>query len=110
MQPLGFLHFGTQFSLKCAIPVDGNLAPRYSESYFWPEGKAMVISADAVDQVQRVRALEREVALLRTTLASMPAAGSNQEWKDEVVRLLSEVVLFRLSLDQETVLSSFKNK
>jgi len=106
---LGFLHFGTQISLKYAIPVDGNLAPRYSESYFWPEGKAMVISAEAVDQVQRVRELEREVALLRSTLASLPAGGRDQEWKDEVVRLLSEVVLFRLSLDQETVLSSFKN-
>ncbi|RFP18350.1 MULTISPECIES: hypothetical protein [unclassified Duganella] len=69
----------------------------------------MVISAEAVDQVRRVRELEREVALLRSTLASLPAGGRDQEWKDEVVRLLSEVVLFRLSLDQETVLSSFKN-
>ncbi len=66
----------------------------------------MVISAEAVDRVQRVRELEREVALLRSTLA---AGGRDQEWKDEVVRLLSEVVLFRLSLDQETVLSSCKN-
>ena len=48
-------------------------------------------------------------ALLRSTLAALPAGGRDQEWKDEVVRLLSEVVLFRLSLDQETVLSSFKN-
>ena len=70
----------------------------------------MLITAEAVDQVQRVRELEREVAILRNTLAAMPAAGRNQEWKDEVVRLLSEVVLFRLSLDQETMLSSFKNK
>jgi hypothetical protein len=39
----------------------------------------------------------------------MPAdALHRQECKDEVVRLLSEVVLFRLALDQETVLS--KNK
>ena len=70
----------------------------------------MVITAEAADQVQRVLELEREVALLRITLAATPAAGRNQEWKDEVVRLLSEVVLFRLSLGQETVLSSFKNK
>ncbi|GJI99505.1 hypothetical protein RugamoR64_00440 [Duganella rhizosphaerae] len=69
----------------------------------------MVISAEAVDQVRRVRELEREVALLRSTLADLPAGGRDQEWKDEVVRLLSEVVLFRLSLDQETVLSSCKN-
>jgi hypothetical protein len=90
-------------------PVDGNLAPRYSGYYFQPEGEAMVISAQAVDSVQRVCELEREVAILRRTLAAMPdAAGGEQVWKDEVVRLLSEVVLFRLALDQETVLSAVK--
>jgi protein tyrosine/serine phosphatase len=60
------------------IQVDGNLAPRYSGSYFLPE---------------------------RETMESF---DSMQDWKDEVVRLMSEVVLFRLALDQETVLS--KNK
>lgn len=69
----------------------------------------MVISAQAVDSVQRVCDLEREVAILRNTLAAMPdAAGREQVWKDEVVRLLSEVVLFRLALNQETVLSAVK--
>ena len=69
----------------------------------------MVISAQAFDSVQRVCELEREVAVLRSMLASESnAAGREQIWKDEVVRLLSEVVLFRLALDQETVLSSVK--
>lgn len=69
----------------------------------------MVISVQAFDSVQRVCDLEREVAILRNTLAAMPdAAGREQIWKDEVVRLLSEVVLFRLALDQETVLSAVK--
>jgi hypothetical protein len=59
--------------------------------------------------MQRIGELEREVALLRATLASLPAGAlQRQEWKDEVVRLLSEVVLFRLALDQAPVLS--KNK
>jgi hypothetical protein len=71
----------------------------------------VVHGVEALDSMQRVRDLEREVIILRQTLAAMPeGAGRNQEWKDEVVRLLSEVVLFRLALDQETVLSSLKNK
>jgi len=62
-----------------------------------------------VEPLRRIRELEREVALLRATLAAMPAdALRRQECKDEVVRLLSEVVLFRLALDQETVLSKDK--
>jgi hypothetical protein len=104
-----FLHFGTKNSHKYTIPVDEHLAPRYSEYYFLPEGGAMGSSVEPLESVQRVRELEREVAVLRATLTSMPAGSlDEQEWKDEVVRLLSEVVLFRLALDQETVLS--KNK
>ena len=86
--------------------MDENLSPRYSEYYFLPEGDAMVVN---VEPLRRVCELEREVAILRATLAALPAdALHRQECKDEVVRLLSEVVLFRLALDQETVLS--KNK
>ena len=71
----------------------------------------MVTGVEAFESVRRVRDLEQQVALLRRTLAAMPAdGGRDQAWKDEVVRLLSEVVLFRLALDQETVLSSLKNK
>jgi hypothetical protein len=100
------LHFGTANASEIAIPVDENLAPRYSEYYFLTEGEAMVVS---VEPLRRICELEREVALLRATLAAMPAHALHwQECKDEVVRLLSEVVLFRLALDQETVLS--KNK
>ena len=66
----------------------------------------MVVSGEPFESVQRVRELEREVAVLRATLANIPAGSvDEQEWKDEVVRLLSEVVLFRLALNQETVLS-----
>ena len=62
-----------------------------------------------VSSVQRVRDLELEVEILRRTLAAMPdAARQDQQWKDEVVRLLGEVVMFRLALGQETVLSSLK--
>jgi hypothetical protein len=100
------LHFGTKNSHKYTIPVDGDLAPRYSGYYFLPEGDAMGVSVEPLDSVQRVHELEREVAVLRATLASIPAGSvDEQEWKDEVVRLLSEVVLFRLALNQETVLS-----
>ena len=69
----------------------------------------MGVSSQSIESVQRVGELEREVAVLRSTLAGMPANSlEEQEWKDEVVRLLSEVVLFRLALNQETVL--LKNK
>ncbi|NGZ85417.1 hypothetical protein GW587_14275 [Duganella sp. SAP-35] len=64
---------------------------------------------ESFDSMRRIGDLEREVALLRATLAALPpGALQRQDWKDEVVRLMSEVVLFRLALDQETVLS--KNK
>ena len=107
--PDPFLHFGIKNSHKYTIPVDEHLARRYSEYYFLPEGDAMGSSVEPFESVQRVRDLEREVAVLRATLLSMPAGSRDeQEWKDEVVRLLSEVVLFRLALDQETVL--LKNK
>lgn len=69
----------------------------------------MVMSVQAFDSVQRVCELERDVAVLRSMMAAAPdTEGREQIWKDEVVRLLSEVVLFRLALDQETVLSSVK--
>jgi len=104
-------HFGvlSRNPLEIAIPVDENLSPRYSEYYFLSEGDAMVVSMEPLESMRRVCELEREVAILRATLAAMPAGALHrQECKDEVVRLLSEVVLFRLALDQETVLS--KNK
>lgn len=96
---------------KYTIQVDENLARRYSESYFRPEGEVMVMSVEARASVRRVRDLELEVEILRRTLAATPAAAlQDQQWKDEVVRLLAEVALFRLALDRETVLSSLKNK
>jgi hypothetical protein len=71
----------------------------------------MVISDQARTSVQRVGELELEVEILRHSLAAMPAAAlQDQQWKDEVVRLLGEVVLFRLALDREMMLSSFKNQ
>ncbi|MYM27119.1 hypothetical protein GTP58_02145 [Duganella sp. CY15W] len=71
----------------------------------------MVMSVEARASVRRVRDLELEVEILRRTLAATPAAAlQDQQWKDEVVRLLAEVALFRLALDRETVLSSLKNK
>ncbi|HWW71133.1 MAG TPA: hypothetical protein VN089_14425 [Duganella sp.] len=69
----------------------------------------MVTTGQALESVQRVCELEREVAVLRNTLAAMPpSTAQNQEWKDEIARLLSEVALFRLALARETVLSSIK--
>lgn len=66
----------------------------------------MVVNVAPFERMRRVCELEREVAVLRATLATLPAgAPHRQECKDEVVRLLSEVVLFRLALNQETVLS-----
>lgn len=71
----------------------------------------MVISDQACTSVQRVGELELEVEILRQALAAMsPVALQDQQWKDEVLRLLGEVVMFRLALDRETMLSSFKSK
>lgn len=71
----------------------------------------MVTTGQTLDSVQRVLELEREVAVLRETLAAMPpSTARNQQWKDEVARLLSEVVMFRLALAHDPVLSSIKSK
>lgn len=60
----------------------------------------MGTTGQAVESVQRVLELEREVAVLRNTLGAMPpSTAQNQEWKDEVARLLSEVAIFRLALN-----------
>lgn len=71
----------------------------------------MVTTGQTVESVRRVLELEREVAVLRATLAAMPpSTAQNQEWKDEVARLLSEVAMFRLALNHETAPSSIKSK
>lgn len=71
----------------------------------------MVTTGQTLDSVQRVLELEREAAVLRETLAAMPpSTARNQQWNDEVARLLSEVVMFRLALDHDPVLSSIKSK
>ncbi|HEX7983357.1 MAG TPA: hypothetical protein VF616_07560 [Duganella sp.] len=78
---------------------------------FPPQGDGMVTTGQALESVQRVCELEREVAVLRATLAAMPpSTAQNQQWKDELARLLGEVVLFRLALAREPVLSSIKSK
>jgi hypothetical protein len=70
----------------------------------------MVIRVEAFESVLRVRALASEVAILRRALASMSNPGQDMASREEIVRLLSEVVLFRLALDEDAVLSSLKKQ
>lgn len=50
----------------------------------------------------RARALEREVVMLRDLLAVGSAdAGHEQQLKEEIVRLLSKVIMFRAGLARE---------
>jgi hypothetical protein len=52
--------------------------------------------------VQQARNLELEAAILRRALAATPHAARDQQWKDEVARLLTKVVLFRMALGRES--------
>lgn len=53
----------------------------------------------ALRAVRRARALEREVALFRATLAGMSEQErQNPVWKEQLAQLLSRVVLFRVAL------------
>lgn len=62
--------------------------------------EARQIPAVAFPSVARARELEREVMVLRQALAAMPAnAVPSQQWQDDIARLLSELLLFRLALE-----------
>ncbi len=52
----------------------------------------------ALKALHGARALQSEVTLLRGTLGPKPAAGRDLASKEEIIRLLSKVILFRLSL------------
>jgi hypothetical protein len=53
----------------------------------------------ALKALQGARALQSEVTLLRGTLGPKPAVGGRDlASKEEIIRLLSKVILFRLSL------------
>jgi hypothetical protein len=55
------------------------------------------------DALRRVQALEQAVSRLRRDLAAMPeAAARSPEQRDRIVRLLSEVALFRIALANKT--------
>jgi hypothetical protein len=58
-----------------------------------------MVTDGAALAVQRVRDLERAVHALQSRLAAMPAtAARNAGQREEITRLLSEVVLFRIAL------------
>ena len=82
-----------------------------SIDFIRPQRDVMVATGQTVESMWRVLEREREVAVLRATLAAMPpSTAQNQEWKDEVARLLSEVAIFRLALNHEAAPSSIKSK
>jgi hypothetical protein len=61
------------------------------------------VSVTALRAARNARQFERKVTLLRNMLAAMPeAVRSDPVWTNEIARLLSKVILFRVALADET--------